>query len=90
MYVGHLHHELGPQEVDQFNTFYKDALLREGYNSVYIQRGNQKRDGCGIFFRHSKYNEFLRQSKTYTTEIYSLLHYNEINKIHCCTISRER
>lgn len=44
----------GGQEVDEFDTFYKDALLKEGYESVYIQRGNQKRDGCGIFFRDSK------------------------------------
>ncbi|CAM6095623.1 unnamed protein product [Calypogeia fissa] len=42
------------QEVDEFDTFYKQALRRAGYESIYIQRGNQKRDGCCIFFRDSK------------------------------------
>ncbi|XP_022140802.1 carbon catabolite repressor protein 4 homolog 4 [Momordica charantia] len=40
------------QEVDEYDSFYKGNLERCGYSSLYIQRSGQKRDGCGIFFKH--------------------------------------
>lgn len=42
------------QEVDEYDSFYKGNLERCGYSSLYIQRSGQKRDGCGIFFKHEK------------------------------------
>lgn len=48
-----------PQEVDEYDTFYKGNLERCGYSSLYIQRSGQKRDGCGIFFKHEKYAVFF-------------------------------
>uniref|UniRef100_A0A2P2LAG6 Carbon catabolite repressor protein 4 homolog 4 isoform X2 n=1 Tax=Rhizophora mucronata TaxID=61149 RepID=A0A2P2LAG6_RHIMU len=41
------------QEVDEFDTFYKLNMESLGYFGVYIQRGGQKCDGCGIFFRQN-------------------------------------
>nr|XP_004300396.2 PREDICTED: carbon catabolite repressor protein 4 homolog 4 isoform X1 [Fragaria vesca subsp. vesca] len=40
------------QEVDEYNSFYKGNMERNGYSSTYIQRSGQKRDGCGIFYKH--------------------------------------
>ncbi|KAL3694475.1 hypothetical protein R1sor_008126 [Riccia sorocarpa] len=42
------------QELDEYHTFYRDKLDKAGYGSVYVQRGNGKKDGCGIFFKRSR------------------------------------
>ncbi|KAL2633242.1 hypothetical protein R1flu_004721 [Riccia fluitans] len=42
------------QELDEYQTFYRDKLDKAGYGSVYVQRGNGKKDGCGIFFKRSR------------------------------------
>lgn len=42
------------QELDEYESYYKSRLTREGYSSVYIQRSGRKRDGCGIFFKRSR------------------------------------
>lgn len=43
------------QEVDEYDSFYKVNMESNGYSSIYIQRSGQKRDGCGIFFKHDRY-----------------------------------
>ncbi|OAE26693.1 hypothetical protein AXG93_3582s1060 [Marchantia polymorpha subsp. ruderalis] len=42
------------QELDEYHTFYKEILDKAGYGSVYVQRGNKKKDGCGIFFKRTR------------------------------------
>lgn len=42
------------QELDEYESYYKTRLGKEGYSSVYIQRRGRKRDGCGIFFRKAR------------------------------------
>ncbi|XP_042034014.1 carbon catabolite repressor protein 4 homolog 4-like isoform X1 [Salvia splendens] len=39
------------QEVDEYDTFYKNNMATLGYSSIYIQRSGKKRDGCGIFYK---------------------------------------
>ncbi|KAJ4729123.1 carbon catabolite repressor protein 4-like 4 [Melia azedarach] len=34
-------------------TFTKEIWQTDGYSSIYIQRSGQKRDGCGIFYKHN-------------------------------------
>ncbi|KAM5573784.1 hypothetical protein ABKV19_013370 [Rosa sericea] len=41
------------QEVDEYESFYKGNMESSGYSSTYIQRSGQKRDGCGIFYKHN-------------------------------------
>ncbi|XP_050235194.1 carbon catabolite repressor protein 4 homolog 4 [Mercurialis annua] len=42
------------QEVDEYESFYKQNMESHGYSSIYIQRSGQKRDGCGIFYKHKR------------------------------------
>lgn len=42
------------QELDEYESYYRSRLTREGYSSVYIQRSGRKRDGCGIFFKRNR------------------------------------
>ena len=42
------------QELDEYDSYYKSRLSKEGYSSVYIQRSGRKRDGCGIFFKRKR------------------------------------
>lgn len=44
------------QELDN-EDFYKGNMQTDGYSSIYIQRSGQKRDGCGIFYKHNWYAE---------------------------------
>ncbi|KAL2544426.1 Carbon catabolite repressor protein 4-like protein 4 [Forsythia ovata] len=41
------------QEVDEYDSFYKNNLESLGYASIYIQRSGKKKDGCGIFYKHN-------------------------------------
>ncbi|XP_057372122.1 protein angel homolog 2-like isoform X2 [Daphnia carinata] len=45
------------QEVqsDHYDTFYVPRLTAMGFKGVYKKRTGNKRDGCAIFFRHSKF-----------------------------------
>ena len=43
------------QEVDEYDSFYKGNMLNIGYSSVYMKRSGQKRDGCGLFYKHDRY-----------------------------------
>lgn len=45
------------QELDEYDSFYRENMEKLGYSSIYIQRSGQKRDGCGIFYKHSRYME---------------------------------
>ncbi|KAH7447330.1 hypothetical protein KP509_01G101600 [Ceratopteris richardii] len=38
------------QELDAFESFYKEQLDDHGYSSIYVQRPGRKKDGCGIFY----------------------------------------
>lgn len=42
------------QEVDEYDGFYKGKMEILGYSGLYIQRGGQKRDGCGIFYKQDR------------------------------------
>ncbi|MCL7044739.1 hypothetical protein MKW94_009956 [Papaver nudicaule] len=39
------------QELDEYDSFYKENVEGLGYSSIYIQRSAKKRDGCGIFYK---------------------------------------
>ncbi|KAI3873506.1 hypothetical protein MKX03_007450 [Papaver bracteatum] len=39
------------QELDEYDSFYKENVESLGYSSIYIQRSVKKRDGCGIFYK---------------------------------------
>eukprot|EP01018_Ginkgo_biloba_P008047 Gb_28231 [translate_table: standard] len=53
------------QELDEFETFYKGNMDKQGYSSVYIQRSGRKRDGCGIFYKHERAELVLKQDIEY-------------------------
>lgn len=41
------------QEVDEYDSFYKENMDSHGYDSIYLQRTGKKPDGCGIFFKNN-------------------------------------
>jgi CCR4-NOT transcription complex subunit 6 len=42
------------QEVDEYDSFYRNNMDSLGYSGIYIQRtGQRKRDGCAIFYKPS-------------------------------------
>ncbi|XP_022765316.1 carbon catabolite repressor protein 4 homolog 4-like isoform X2 [Durio zibethinus] len=41
------------QEVDEYDSFYKRKSEEHGYSSIYVQRGGQRHDGCGIFYKNN-------------------------------------
>ncbi|CAH9095144.1 unnamed protein product [Cuscuta europaea] len=47
------------QELDEYDSFYKKIIECFGYSSIYVQRGGQKRDGCGIFYKPKTYEVSL-------------------------------
>lgn len=53
------------QELDEFETFYKGNMDKQGYSSVYIQRSGRKRDGCGIFYKRERAELILEESIDY-------------------------
>ncbi|KAI9550997.1 hypothetical protein GHT06_000238 [Daphnia sinensis] len=42
-------------QADHYDTFYVPRLTAMGFKGVYKKRTGNKRDGCAIFFRHSKF-----------------------------------
>lgn len=42
-------------QTDHYDTFYVPKLTAMGFKGVYKKRTGNKRDGCAIFFRHSKF-----------------------------------
>ncbi|PKU71664.1 Carbon catabolite repressor protein 4 like 4 [Dendrobium catenatum] len=62
------------KELDEFDNFYKGNMEKHGYSSIYVQRTGQKRDGCGIFFKHKSAELILGEE----------IHYNDlIDTIDC-------
>lgn len=53
------------QELDEYESYYKPNMSREGYESVYVKRSGRKRDGCGIFFRRSRFALLDKQAIDY-------------------------
>ena len=45
--------------MDECESSYKGNMERNGYSSIYIQRGGHWRDGCGMFFKHGRYVDFV-------------------------------
>ncbi|XP_057965178.1 carbon catabolite repressor protein 4 homolog 4 isoform X2 [Malania oleifera] len=53
------------QELDEYDSFYKGNMESRGYSSIYIQRSGQKRDGCGIFYKHDSAELVLEETIEY-------------------------
>ncbi|KAL3498108.1 hypothetical protein ACH5RR_040840 [Cinchona calisaya] len=56
------------QEVDEYDSFYKQNMENLGYSSIHVQRSGQKRDGCGIFYKYSSAELILEEK----------IHYNDL------------
>jgi mRNA deadenylase 3'-5' endonuclease subunit Ccr4 len=55
------------QEVDEYDSFYRNNMDSLGYSGIYIQRtGQRKRDGCAIFYKPSWYDKNIKPDKTLT------------------------
>ncbi|XP_077234794.1 DNAse I-like superfamily protein [Tasmannia lanceolata] len=72
------------QELDEYDDFYKGNMEHHGYSSIYIQRSGQKRDGCGIFYKHNSAELMLKDEIDYndlvqTVEAGTTLRENETN-----------
>ncbi|KAH7515075.1 hypothetical protein FEM48_Zijuj11G0157500 [Ziziphus jujuba var. spinosa] len=59
-------------EVDEYDSFYKGNMMSNGYSSIYIQRSGQKRDGCGIFFKHDSAELILHENIEYNDLVDSI------------------
>eukprot|EP00245_Coleochaete_scutata_P004697 TRINITY_DN1753_c1_g1_i1.p1 TRINITY_DN1753_c1_g1~~TRINITY_DN1753_c1_g1_i1.p1 ORF type:complete len:392 (-),score=44.80 TRINITY_DN1753_c1_g1_i1:60-1235(-) len=57
------------QELDEFEEYYRAAMERSGYDSLYRQRPGKKRDGCGIFFKASRLDMLKRKDIDYNDVI---------------------
>ncbi|XP_062077070.1 carbon catabolite repressor protein 4 homolog 4-like [Humulus lupulus] len=64
------------QEVDEYESFYKGNMERNGYSSIYIQRGGYRRDGCGIFFKHDRAELILQEDIDYNDLVNSIQNEN--------------
>ncbi|KAM2020303.1 hypothetical protein EV2_023790 [Malus domestica] len=60
------------QEVDEYDSFYKGNMESNGYSSTYIQRSGQKRDGCGIFYKHEMADLVLEEKIEYNDLVNSI------------------
>lgn len=60
------------QELDEYDSFYKDNMERHGYSSIYIQRSGQKRDGCGIFYKQASAELVLQENIEYNDLVKSI------------------
>ncbi|KAF4368362.1 hypothetical protein F8388_019079 [Cannabis sativa] len=60
------------QEVDEYESFYKANMEKNGYSSIYIQRSGQKRDGCGIFFKNDRAELILQENIDYNDLVNSI------------------
>lgn len=66
------------QEVDEYDSFYKGNMESNGYYSSYIQRSGQKRDGCGIFYKHDMAELLLEEKIEYNDLVDSILDGNRL------------
>ncbi|KNA23711.1 hypothetical protein SOVF_022520 isoform A [Spinacia oleracea] len=53
------------QELDEYDSFYRDNMKQLGYSSIYIQRSGKKRDGCGIFYKQASAELVLQENIEY-------------------------
>ncbi|KMT11531.1 hypothetical protein BVRB_5g108500 [Beta vulgaris subsp. vulgaris] len=60
------------QELDEYDSFYRENTEKLGYSSIYIQRSGQKRDGCGIFYKHSSAEFILQENIEYNDLVKSI------------------
>lgn len=56
------------QELDEYDNFYKGNMEKHGYSSIYLQRTGQKRDGCGVFYKHKSAELIISEE----------IHYNDL------------
>ena len=65
---------LAVQEMDQFEEFWAPWLERRGYGGVYKRRTQAtaaKKDGCGLFFKHGKFELLARRGLEYNDEAFA-------------------
>lgn len=57
-----------------------------GYSSTYIQRSGQKRDGCGIFYKHDMYVkiDFFFQFKMHFIHVLTRMKHRYSHCHHNC------
>ncbi|KAG6389626.1 hypothetical protein SASPL_151098 [Salvia splendens] len=60
------------QEVDEYETFYKNNMASLGYSSIYIQRSGKKRDGCGIFYKQDNAELVIEEKIDYNDSVATL------------------
>ncbi|KAL7589217.1 hypothetical protein Lser_V15G36549 [Lactuca serriola] len=53
------------QELDEYDTFYKEKIEQNDYSSIYIKRSGRKSDGCGIFYKHNKLELVIEETIDY-------------------------
>ncbi|KAG2376365.1 Carbon catabolite repressor protein [Vigna angularis] len=67
------------QEVDEFESFYKGNMQNLGYSSIYMKRSGQKRDGCGLFYKHECAELLLEEKIEYNDLVKSIPDGNSSN-----------
>ncbi|GKD44627.1 DNAse I-like superfamily protein [Tanacetum coccineum] len=58
-------HSVCLQELDNYDNFYKEKVGQFDYSSIYVKRGGTKKDGCGIFYKHSKMELVIEEKIDY-------------------------
>ncbi|GKF20267.1 DNAse I-like superfamily protein [Tanacetum coccineum] len=53
------------QELDNYDNFYREKVGQYDYSSIYVKRGGTKKDGCGIFYKHSKLELVIEEKVDY-------------------------
>ncbi|KAG5013697.1 hypothetical protein AAZX31_09G198100 [Glycine max] len=67
------------QEVDEFDSFYKGNMQDLEYSSIYMKRSGQKRDGCGLFYKHNRAELVLEEKIEYNDLVKSVPDGNSSN-----------
>ncbi|QCD90937.1 CCR4-NOT transcription complex subunit 6 [Vigna unguiculata] len=67
------------QEVDEFESFYKGNMQNLGYSSIYMKRSGQKRDGCGLFYKHDCAELLIEEKIEYNDLVKSIPDGNSSN-----------
>ncbi|KAI3924531.1 hypothetical protein MKX01_037971 [Papaver californicum] len=60
------------QELDEYDSFYKENVESLGYSSIYIQRSGKKHDGCGIFYKCNSAELVLEDTVDYNDLVESV------------------
>ncbi|XP_076888337.1 carbon catabolite repressor protein 4 homolog 4-like [Bidens hawaiensis] len=61
------------QELDEYDSFYKEKIEQNDYSSIYIKRSGKKLDGCGIFYKHNKLELVIEETIDYNDLAESIL-----------------